>query len=61
MGYTAEIAGSILDAAGPTGAVRATELREGLYTIGYTTTEMDECMEDYVKAVVSEIVGQLTY
>lgn len=55
VGYTAESAGSILDAAGPTGAVRATELREGLYTIGYTTTEMDECMEDVPQLNMADI------
>lgn len=55
VGYTAESAGSILDAAGPTGAVRATELREGLYTIGYTTTEMDECMEDVPQLQMADI------
>lgn len=55
VGYTAESAGSILDAAGPTGAVRATELREGLYTIGYTTTEMDECMEDVPQLKMADI------
>lgn len=55
VGYTAESAGIILDAAGPTGAVRATELREGLYTIGYTTTEMDECMEDVPQLKMADI------
>lgn len=55
VGYTAASAGSLLDAAGPTGAVRATELREGLYTIGYTTTEMDECMEDVPQLKMADI------